>query len=69
MNKFHKTAYGRPNFNAISSSHGKRNPYYHNQPEMVNLYSKEDPLERKVDIESSLLLTHKNYQRMQNRPT
>lgn len=66
MNKFHKTTYARgANFNAISSSHGRRNP---NQIQQTEWPSKknEAPLERKIEIESSLLLNQKNYNQSNN---
>jgi hypothetical protein len=65
MSKFHKTAYSRQqNFNAISSSHGRRNPL-NQQPanDWPTHIGIEHPLERKVDIESALLINQKNQPR------
>lgn len=48
MNKFHKTSYPRqPNFNAVSSSHGRRNPLYQ-QPVYDWTNKHEQPVEKKI---------------------
>lgn len=62
MNKFHKTSYpGRATFTAISSSHGRRNAHHPaHHPEITGVNRVEQPLEKKIDIESSLLINHKN---------
>lgn len=62
MNKFHKTAYGRPhNYNPVSASHNRRNPIHeqvhHNRVQNQKL---EFPLEKKIEIEPTLLFTQKN---------
>jgi len=69
MNKFNKTSYSRPqNFNAISSSQGRRNPIAVQQSEWFNSNNNDHLLQGKIDIESSLLITHKNYQRQTSKP-
>ena len=62
MSKFHKTSYpGRSAFTAISSSHGRRNAHHpQHYPELTGVNKVEHPIERKIDIESSLLINHKN---------
>lgn len=52
MSKFHKTTYSRPqNFNAVNSSHGKRNPPYVQQNSEWAVFSRNDlPFEKKIDI-------------------
>lgn len=68
MSKFHKTSYSRGgNFNAVNSSHGRRNPTSFGQSEWMGMKS-EQPLQRKIEIQSSLLLNHKNYQRQSVNP-
>jgi hypothetical protein len=70
MSKFHKTTYSRQqNFNAISSSHGRRNPL-NQQPanDWSNQNKIEHSLEKKIDIESSLLFNQKNHTRPTVKP-
>lgn len=56
MSKFHKTAYSRGSaFAGVASSQGKRNPPTNNDWGIKT----EQPIERRIDVESSLLLTHK----------
>ncbi len=56
MSKFHKTAYSRGSaFTNVASSQGKRNP-----PAQTDWgFKGEHAIERRIDVESSLLLTHK----------
>ena len=69
MSKFHKTSYGRqPNFNAVSSSHGRRNALYPQPHHDWANHKLEIPIERKIDIESSLLFSQKVHQKPQCRP-
>ena len=61
MNKFHKTSYGRPhNFNPVSSSYNRRNPIQeplsHNKAPNQKM---EFPLEKKIEIDPTLLFTQK----------
>ena len=66
MSKFHKTTYSRQyNFNAVSSSHGRRTAAYEQTNLNWGFANKIDqPIEKKIDIEPSLLFTHKNYQKI-----
>jgi len=71
MSKFHKTTYSRQyNFNAVSSSHGRRTAAYEQTNLNWGFANKIDqPIEKKIDIEPSLLFTHKNYQKINSKPS
>lgn len=57
MSKFHKTTYGRGAvFTGITSSQGRRNLPLQQQDWGFRV---EHPLERRMDVESSLMLSHK----------
>jgi len=57
MNKFHKTAYSRGSpFTNVASSQGRRNQITQKQEWG---FRGDHPVERRIDVESSLLLTHK----------
>jgi hypothetical protein len=57
MSKFHKTSYSRGGVFAGLSSQGRRNPPAHQQ--QTEWAFRGDPPQRRVDVESSLMLTHK----------
>lgn len=68
INKFHKTTYPRGhNFNVVSSSQGKRSALYQQPTDCINPHKVETPLERKIEIESSLLFNQKNYPKTVNK--
>lgn len=70
MNKFHKTTYSRQsNFNAVSSSHGRRNPLYDQTAQgWGHSNMAEMPQGRKIEIESALLFSSKPFKKEPSKP-